>query len=55
MYKVMVRVWSTIRADYFEDEYSGVSYNTNEEAQKELAEAVGIFKEGGEDAWIEEV
>lgn len=54
MYKVMITMWSTAMDDYYDEEYSGVRYNTEEEAQKELAEASAIFKERGEDAWIEE-
>ena len=55
LYKVMITMWSTCFDDYYDEEYSGTYHDNYEEAQKELAEASAIFKERGEDAWIEEV
>lgn len=55
MYKVMITMWSICFDDYYVEEYSGTYHDNYEEAQMELAEASAIFKERGEDAWIEEV
>lgn len=51
MFKVMVNVWTNSGDDYIEGEYTGIEYETIEEARRELIEA----RKTCNDCWIREV
>lgn len=51
MFRVTVNVWTNDGYDYISGEYSGIEYNTKEEAYTELEKA----SNEGLDAYIEEV